>query len=477
MKPRDQLRFSTRTITLLSATALGFSFLGSSIAKANPVETPALSVSDSTSAGVQNASDLSNLLPFLLTSSSRKRLATEIVATIRQGELAKAEDNLNAAIEVGTFALALVSYLRDPQLVPTLEKLGISGDLSTQGDMEQGAKLTAACSASSSEDVTELRQALAQEESRNSTISGALNNLMKDYNDMSERVKMETASSLLKASDLQQALQREQERTASVATELANLQEAYRTLEASKKQEPPPSRNPELEALLQQERERGDNAERQLASIRDELLALQSSKDDAIASQTARVAELENALTQTQARFDKASQDLAKADEKLRTLQEAQKQAAQNRVPPPQETTSSTHRAGAIEVAALPDGVQPLSIPPIPPDPGVAKPAPVTEPKTDPALKTGAAEDRLTTRADELFRKGDVSGARLLLEHSLQSGNGRAAFLLAETFDPHVLSKLGTLGIRGDAAKAREFYAQAQSLGIPQAKERLEALK
>jgi TPR repeat protein len=94
--------------------------------------------------------------------------------------------------------------------------------------------------------------------------------------------------------------------------------------------------------------------------------------------------------------------------------------------------------------------------------------APAEAPKTD---------DRLTIRAEELFHKGDVSGARLLLERALDGGNARAAFLLAETFDPNVLSRLGVLGIRGDGAKAREFYARARAMGITLAGERMEALK
>jgi len=88
-----------------------------------------------------------------------------------------------------------------------------------------------------------------------------------------------------------------------------------------------------------------------------------------------------------------------------------------------------------------------------------------------------ASEDRLVARADTLLRAGDVSGARLLLERSMESGNARAAFLLAETFDPHFLSKLGALGIRSDAAKARELYARARAMGITQADERMQALR
>ena len=80
-------------------------------------------------------------------------------------------------------------------------------------------------------------------------------------------------------------------------------------------------------------------------------------------------------------------------------------------------------------------------------------------------------------RAEALIQIGDISGARLLLERAQQNGNPRAAFLLAETFDPHALSKLGILGIRGDAQKARENYARALALGVDGAAERIEALK
>jgi TPR repeat protein len=86
-------------------------------------------------------------------------------------------------------------------------------------------------------------------------------------------------------------------------------------------------------------------------------------------------------------------------------------------------------------------------------------------------------DDRLVSRGEELLRKGDVSGARLVLERALANGHARAAFLLAETFDPNMLSKLGALGLKGDAAKARELYTQAQTLGMVQARERLEALR
>jgi TPR repeat protein len=131
----------------------------------------------------------------------------------------------------------------------------------------------------------------------------------------------------------------------------------------------------------------------------------------------------------------------------------------------------------SVVIAALPDGIGPLplgaAVPPVKAEPpAAAEPPGGTAPAEPPKV-----DERLTLRAEELFRKGDVSGARLLLERALDSGNARAAFLLAETFDPNVLSRMGVFGIRGDAAKARELYGRARAMGMAQAGERMEALK
>jgi TPR repeat protein len=39
-----------------------------------------------------------------------------------------------------------------------------------------------------------------------------------------------------------------------------------------------------------------------------------------------------------------------------------------------------------------------------------------------------------------------------------------------------MLAKLGVLGIKGDAEKARSWYRKAESFGIPDASQRLSAL-
>jgi hypothetical protein len=86
-------------------------------------------------------------------------------------------------------------------------------------------------------------------------------------------------------------------------------------------------------------------------------------------------------------------------------------------------------------------------------------------------------EARLVARADMLIKQSDFTGARLLLEHAVEKGSARAAFMMAETYDGRSLRALRAYGVRGDPEKARELYELAAVAGIEQARERLEALK
>ena len=86
-------------------------------------------------------------------------------------------------------------------------------------------------------------------------------------------------------------------------------------------------------------------------------------------------------------------------------------------------------------------------------------------------------EQRLLARASALLRQADISGARPLLEHALEHGSARAAFMLAETYDVHVLQSWRARGVAGDLVKARALYERAQAGGIEDAKERIKSLK
>jgi hypothetical protein len=101
--------------------------------------------------------------------------------------------------------------------------------------------------------------------------------------------------------------------------------------------------------------------------------------------------------------------------------------------------------------------------------------------RTEPPVPSQPADPetvaRLIARAALLIRSGNVAAARSALEIAAAAGSPLATFTLAESYDPAVLSEWGTVGTRGDAAKARELYAKAAAGGVEAAKGRLEALR
>ena len=103
-------------------------------------------------------------------------------------------------------------------------------------------------------------------------------------------------------------------------------------------------------------------------------------------------------------------------------------------------------------------------------------------PKTDPASTAGTLspttpEQALLARANSLLKDRDISGARLMLERAFRAGSSRAAFQLAETYDPRQLSRWRVHGVEGDWAKAQELYLRALDGGIMEAKDRIAPIR
>jgi TPR repeat protein len=101
----------------------------------------------------------------------------------------------------------------------------------------------------------------------------------------------------------------------------------------------------------------------------------------------------------------------------------------------------------------------------------------VGEPPKAAEAQGSAEAAKLIARASALLGQGNIGAARIVLELAAESGNAQASFMLAETYDPVILSAWGTYGTRGEAAKAREHYAKAHTGGIREAKDRLDALR
>ncbi|SCY53304.1 hypothetical protein [Microvirga guangxiensis] len=505
MNKRDHLKLSHPTTEFLAIALISLSLMGPALAQSPPTDLPDASAIDAAPITKGGGSDLSDMLPFLITSPDRERLAADLLSALEQGDLKQAESNLNSAIEAGTLAIALIDRIRDPELRPTLKSLGLRVS-------EQPRASASACDMPVqpiAANLAAMQEALDREQSHNTTISRELADLTGQHKVLTERLKAESSNSILKISELQRVLQQEKQQREAIAQNFASLEADYRALKDTGEMNSAKTARDiaQLETLLQNERERSAGIERELTRAREDVRSLKALKAQETQS-AAYIAELEDALAQAQTRGDDFAQKLADAKQSLHSLQQTQERNALPAMPAPTPVkaegfpalSSTDASVGSIKVepaaetvapvppekepaqvliVQLSETARPLSaarIAPVDP-PAAMKPVPMPELKADTPAQETRTDDRLTVRADELFRSGDVSGARLLLERSLKDGNARAAFLLAETFDPHVLTKLGVRGIRGDAAKAREYYGQAQSLGMTQASERMEALK
>ncbi|MXQ14728.1 hypothetical protein [Microvirga makkahensis] len=512
MNQRHQPRFPRPAAGWLAPSLIGLSLLGPAFAEAPPARPIDAPESQEAPVKAETADDLSAMLSFLITSSERKHLAADLLDSLRNGDLRRAESSINAAIETGTLAIALADRLNDPNLLASLQKLDLPSPREPSASSASVSRECSAPVAAETANLAQLQEALDHEQAYSGMVTKTLTDLMEQYNALTTRLETDASDTHLKMSELQNALRQEQQQREAIAREFANLQADYLTLQAAK--EPNGASKPtdvaNLESLLEHERARGDNAERQLAGMREEMRSLLAAKDNEIkdgkAAAAARIAELEEAVSQASARGDGLAQKLADATEALHSLREAnaqrsiplvsesvpleaeafsllqEKDAAAPAAPVPAPAESSLppreDRPALVEIAQPPENALPRPEAIV----SAAVPAqmdlpPAVQPKAGPPPLANNPDDRLTARADELLQKGDISGARLLLERSVKNGNARAAFLLAETFDPHVLSRLGVLGLRGDVDKARQFYAQAQALGMTQASERLQALK
>lgn len=61
-----------------------------------------------------------------------------------------------------------------------------------------------------------------------------------------------------------------------------------------------------------------------------------------------------------------------------------------------------------------------------------------------------------------------------MLDRALNEGSPVAAFRLAETYDPRILTQWKAHGTTGDPGRAKQLYTRALAAGVEAAKERLQ---
>jgi hypothetical protein len=360
-----------------------------------------------------------------------------------------------------------------------------------------------------------LKQELEQERGRADTLSRELASLRAEL-DAARVAGPEVAQAAAAAVEQKQALKNERDRAEALARELTSLQaeldtaraaglEAARTAEAAKI---------EQKLAFEKEHDKAETLARELASARKEaeersaLLAaahaevLQVTETNsaiaaeqklALASERDRADALARELTSVRKELEAGNRQIAAlnalraqrsrepaVDNPQEPMAESSARTTEGKGRPPEQVSgeavaSTSGRSSASELrrpevqSTAREAASDLD----------TKVAMETERSTSAsaAPRSPADEQRLLARASALLRQADISGARPLLEHALERGSARAAFMLAETYDARVLQSWRARGISGDLTKARELYERAQAGGIEDAKERIEALK
>ena len=86
------------------------------------------------------------------------------------------------------------------------------------------------------------------------------------------------------------------------------------------------------------------------------------------------------------------------------------------------------------------------------------------------------AAEKMVARGERDLADGNVALARQFFLRAATAGLARGALLLAATYDPQELARLGVVGLQPSPAEARKWYERALELGAPEAQERLARL-
>lgn len=448
---------------------------------------------------VVNPDEIASLMPLLVPMPEQKRLAAELRGLLEKGDTKAASQRLTVAVEVGALASILLDWLKFPALLTALRALPDDGG-------EAAAVPNAALPAGPDPAATmALTEALEQERGRSAALSDELSAMKADFLALKTSREQEVASAAATTDDLTASVKQQAERAEAATRELAGVSQELAALKSQREQQAASvtAEGRNLAQALKAQEERANASARDFAQVSQELAALKSQREKEAGTAAAGASDLAKSLKAEEERANKSARDLMTATKEIEALraarerevvsttsamadlqqavarEKARAEDAQREIETLRKLqgTRATPRMFGFE-RALPTGVPdtPSESLPAPPATGTLAAPAATPPPVRPVAPS-PADDRLTARADMLFRGGDVSGARLLLERAQEAGNAQAIFLLAETFDPNALAAIGAVGIRSDPARARELYGRALALGIAAASARLEALK
>lgn len=310
------------------------------------------------------------------------------------------------------------------------------------------------------QEIAELQQSLQQERDRSAVL-----------------VRQANTAQAATASAVQQRYEA-QSRAAALASELAGIARGPLTDDAGAEQSEAAGREiADLRQSLQQERQKSaalvtetEAAQAATADAERQRRAFEQAQAHAtaLASELAELrGEIETRNVQLRAADDAASQQRQAADREIAELRQSLQQE-RSRAEAVERGWASAWRP-AEERAPVKQTNEGAIAP-------AARNVEATAAEPPTASNQNEVEARLLPRARALLDQGNIGAARTVLELAAEKDIAQASFMLAETYDPAVLSAWGAYGTRGEAAKARELYAKAYRGGIRGAKERLDAL-
>jgi hypothetical protein len=254
------------------------------------------------------------------------------------------------------------------------------------------------------------------------------------------------------AAEEKQAIDREHERADALTRDLAAAREELETLKTQTAVANPARTEAETQArlaadasaaeqrqALDREHERADALSRDLNAAREQVQSLTArhvESSQAMQAANAAAAGDKQALVQERQQAATLARDLAAARQDLQALRTsvATRNTPQGGAPEPTAVGAISRRGPSRNPVREQDSEARVSSPP-----AISRPE----------------DEALLVRADALLEQRDIIGARLLLERAAAAGSARAVFLLAETYDPRMLSSWRTYGLRRSAEGAR----------------------
>jgi len=231
---------------------------------------------------------------------------------------------------------------------------------------------------------------------------------------------------------------------------------------------------------LEQEQQKTAALAQEAAAARQELTASTEQHRQALDEERARRAALWSELAVAQREIEMQAAQLRNASDETRQLKQATESAMvklrqslqqeRDRTEAIARDREPARRTIDVRVTSELAASSPIS--------RAAQAVEVAAMASPAAVETQSSPEttRLIARASALLGQGNIGAARTVLERATETGSAQASFMLAETYDPGILSAWGTYGTRGEVTKARELYAKAHAGGIQEAKNRVEAL-